>query len=209
MTPKSGQKTSQNEPEDLDRAIDVAAAMAVIGTLNKTENFSEKIIQWIGKELMMESFAGQELFRGLFREEFEIELKEKLNEFKKQAAEREKQLELQAREKEKQAAERERKLAAKREKELELQARERERLAKELSEKNRTEQERQAKEQLEQTKQEHFFRMFSKRFGEPLTEKEKKLIVLHLEFSGADELYDAVLKHDNKEDLRNWLKHFE
>ena len=47
------QKTSQNEPEGLDRAIDVAAAMAIVGTLNKkTENFSEKIIQWIGKELM-------------------------------------------------------------------------------------------------------------------------------------------------------------
>ena len=116
----------------------------------------------------MESFAGQELFRGLFREEFEIEL----NEFKKQAAEREKELELQAREKEK---------------ELELQAAERE----------------------QQIEKEHIFKMFSKRFGESLTEKEKKLIVLHLDLSGADKLYDAVLKHDNKDDLRNWLKYFE
>ena len=98
----------------------------------------------------MKSFAGQELFEGLFRERFE--------------------------------------------KELELQARE---------------QEKQAKEQLEQSKKDHLFQLFSKRFGEPLTEKEKKLILFRLDFSGIDKLYDAVLEHDNKDDLRNWLKHFE
>ena len=106
----------------------------------------------------MESFAGQELFRGIFREEFDKELKEKLNKLEKQVSEREKKL---------------------------------------------------AAEQLAQSEKDHLFKMFSKRFGESLTEKEKKLILLHLDLSGTDKLYDAVLKHDNKDDLRNWLKHFE
>ena len=157
--------------------------MAVMGTLNeKSKSISENIIQWIGKEFIMESIVGMEFFEKLYEKKLNKEVKEAVDAIV------------------------EKKVKVRVEKEVKLKEDE---LEQERDKVKKMEQQVRALGQKAQVDQDRLLRLFAVRFEKTLSKKEKKLLLMHLELSGPDKLYNALLEYNNKNELRKWLMNFE
>ena len=127
-----------------EKIAELAGVMAIVGTFNyKQQDISTQIIQWIVKELIMQTDPGMQFWEEIFKDRIEQEIKQGV------------------------------------EKGLE--------------------------KGIEQGEKNSLFKLFNLRFGKPLTEKEKQLIMLKLARHGYDTLYEAILEISDKQKLRSWL----